>query len=496
MKVIRILCASLAMSACVAAQTSTTPSTTTRPRTTSSSTPTAASASRVTLPSGTAIEVRVNENLSSESTSQGQQFTGTVTTDVTDPNTNRVIIPRGADVTGRVLSATPSGRLSNSGELQLSINTIRYGTAVSNITVEPYVIKGGSQTKSTATKVGGGAALGAIIGAIAGGGKGAAIGAGVGGAAGAGTAAATGKRPAEVQPEALLKFVTSGNTTVTAADQSGYRYPASSAAQTTPSASTSAPETARPASTSTTQSTSDPAVADTTGTVDSDNSDAPPVMHRRDGSTATTSAASTDNSIGTAATRDTTSNTTTASNGAYGTSNPPATGTSTTGGVYGSTTTATTTGSASPTTTAPNTTYPSSSTSTTTTSSPASTSTTIGATTPTAPSTTTSSTTSTTSSLPDNRLFSARDRRVVNQCLRDNASSLPAGYMRKGTASSGYQRGQTIPVDIQRQLRSLPLACDNQLPAVSNDLERVIYGGQVMLIDSSSRILDAFDVTP
>lgn len=85
---------------------------------------------------------------------------------------------------------------------------------------------------------------------------------------------------------------------------------------------------------------------------------------------------------------------------------------------------------------------------------------------------------------------------MVNQCLRDNASSLPAGYMRKGTASSGYQRGQTIPVDIQRQLRSLPLACDNQLPAVSNDLERVIYGGQVMLIDSSSRILDAFDVTP
>jgi hypothetical protein len=68
--------------------------------------------------------------------------------------------------------------------------------------------------------------------------------------------------------------------------------------------------------------------------------------------------------------------------------------------------------------------------------------------------------------------------------------------MHKGTAMSGYQRGQVLSADVQRQLRSLPLACDNQLPAVSNDLERVIYGGQVMLIDSSNRILDVFDVNP
>ena len=61
---------------------------------------------------------------------------------------------------------------------------------------------------------------------------------------------------------------------------------------------------------------------------------------------------------------------------------------------------------------------------------------------------------------------------------------------------SGYQRGQVLSADVQRQLRSLPLACDNQLPAVSNDLERVIYGGQVMLIDSSNRVLDVFDLNP
>lgn len=491
MKAIRILFSVCAMSALLAAQTSTTSTTqsttpTTRPRSSAqaATTPTTGSTSagsRVTLPSGTPIEVRINENLSSETSQQGTRFTGSVTSDVIDPNTNRVIIPRGAEVTGRVLSATPSGRLSNSGELQLSLNTIRYGNAVANVTVEPYVIKGGSQTKSTATKVGGGAALGAIIGAIAGGGKGAAIGAGVGGAAGAGTAAATGKRPAEIQPEALVKFITSGELSMTPADQTGYSNTAAASASTSASQSSTWPEPSRPASTSTTQSPTTASTSSTDAsadsTVNSDNSDAPPVMHRRDGSAAPTPSTPTDNSTGAAATRNSTataSNTTTAaSNTTYGTSNPPAANTS----VYGAPATPSATTSTAPTGTTPSTTTAT-------------------------PSATTSSTTSstlpstTTSSLPDNRLFSARDRRVVNQCLKDNASSLPTTYMHKAATASGYQRGQTIPVDVQRQLRSLPLACDNQLPAVSNDLERVIYGGQVMLIDSSNRILDVFDVAP
>ena len=49
-----------------------------------------------------------------------------------------------------------------------------------------YTMKGKGRGTNTAEKVGGGAALGAIIGAIAGGGRGAAIGAGAGSAAGAG----------------------------------------------------------------------------------------------------------------------------------------------------------------------------------------------------------------------------------------------------------------------------------------------------------------------
>ncbi|HMS39924.1 MAG TPA: YMGG-like glycine zipper-containing protein, partial [Pyrinomonadaceae bacterium] len=61
------------------------------------------------------------------------------------------------------------------------------------------VAKGGNQTKTTATRGAIGAGIGAIIGAIAGGGKGAAIGAIIGGGAGAGSVVLTGKEDLELK---------------------------------------------------------------------------------------------------------------------------------------------------------------------------------------------------------------------------------------------------------------------------------------------------------
>jgi hypothetical protein len=36
------------------------------------------------------------------------------------------------------------------------------------------------------------------------------------------------------------------------------------------------------------------------------------------------------------------------------------------------------------------------------------------------------------------------------------------------------------------------LACEQQLPQLSNNLERVVYGGRVFLIDNKGRVLDMF----
>src|SRR5882757_171364 len=144
------------------------------------------------IPVGTELQVRINENLTSETAQPGDQFTASLVNSIEDEN-GKIIFGRGAYISGRVISAKPSGRLSDSGELVLSINNIRSGSQSANVTVGPYTVKGDSHTGSNVGKIGGGAALGAIIGGIAGGGKGAAIGAGAGTAAGTGAAAATGK---------------------------------------------------------------------------------------------------------------------------------------------------------------------------------------------------------------------------------------------------------------------------------------------------------------
>src|SRR5579859_5783185 len=116
--------------------------------------------------------------------------------------------PAGTPVTGRVINAKSSGRLSDPGVLELALTSIGSGTQTSSLRTQTFLIKGESHTKSNVVKIGGTTAAGAVIGAIAGGGKGAAIGAGAGAAAGTGVAAATGKKPASVESEAVLMFVT------------------------------------------------------------------------------------------------------------------------------------------------------------------------------------------------------------------------------------------------------------------------------------------------
>ena len=166
------------------------------------------------IPSGTIIKIRTIDRLNSAEARIGDEFHASLEEPITV--NDKELYPRGADVIGRVVDVHKSGRLSEPGELDLVLNTVSSGGKTSSLRVEPLVMKGESHGKSNATKIGGGAALGAIIGAIAGGGKGAAVGTVAGGAAGAGTAAATGKREIEIASETVLSFVTS-----TAADVAG-----------------------------------------------------------------------------------------------------------------------------------------------------------------------------------------------------------------------------------------------------------------------------------
>lgn len=167
-------------------------------------------ASSPTIPAGTVLQVRVIENLSSSTSKAGEVFHGTLTEPVIAGG--KTLYAKGADITGKVVSVKGSGRLSDPGILVLTLTSVSDASHTTNLKTEPFEIKGESHTKSNVTKIGGGAAAGAIIGAIAGGGKGAAIGAGVGAAAGTGVAAATGKKEAKVESEAILAWKVASST--------------------------------------------------------------------------------------------------------------------------------------------------------------------------------------------------------------------------------------------------------------------------------------------
>src|SRR5256884_8395776 len=88
-------------------------------------------------------------------------------------------------------------------------------------TLFPYttLFRSSSRGKNTAAKVGTGAGIGAIIGAIAGGGKGAAIGAAAGGGLGGGVQAATKGQQIKLPSETVLNFTLQAPVTVVATNK-------------------------------------------------------------------------------------------------------------------------------------------------------------------------------------------------------------------------------------------------------------------------------------
>jgi len=289
------------------------------------------------IPAGTAVQVRVIENLSSASAQAGQTFHGTLAEPIVV--NNQTLYAKGADVIGKVVSAKPSGRLSDPGVLVLSLSAVSDATHKTYLKTEPFEIKGKSHTKSNVTKIGGGAAAGAVLGAIVGGGKGAAIGAGVGAAAGTGVAAATGKKDASVESEAILAWNVTSSTPVNG-----------NAASSTKAAGN--------------KTTVAKEYNDTSG----------------------------------------------------------ATG-----------------------------------------------------------------------------VFSSRDQRMIRSCFTDHASELPPGLAKRESLPPGIQRqlerGGSLPPGLQKKVQPMPQVCENGLSVLPSGQERVVYGNRVMLVDSSGKILDAFNLS-
>jgi hypothetical protein len=164
------------------------------------------------IPTGTTLTVRVTSAISSGTAEEGQSFDATLARKLVVGG--KTLAKAGAPAHGKIVIAKSSGRLHAPGELSLRLTSVQIHGRMTSVSTHLYSIKGKSHTKGNAEKIGGGAALGALIGGIAGGGKGAAIGAVAGGGAGTGVAAATGREEAVVPTEAAIAFTTTRAVTV------------------------------------------------------------------------------------------------------------------------------------------------------------------------------------------------------------------------------------------------------------------------------------------
>src|SRR5262249_28524197 len=124
----------------------------------------------IVVPAGTTLTVKLGQSIGSKISQAGQTFPATLSSPIEIAGVTA--IPAGSNVTGSVVDAKPLGRFKGGAALTVTLTSVNI-----NGTDYPVQTSAAAQTekgkgKRTAVMTGGGAGLGAIVGALAGGGKG------------------------------------------------------------------------------------------------------------------------------------------------------------------------------------------------------------------------------------------------------------------------------------------------------------------------------------
>jgi BON domain len=159
---------------------------------------------KVTVPAGTVLQVRTVEGLSSETNHEGDTWHGTLNSDIVVDD--QTVIPAGAEVDGHVMEAHAATHYTGGASLVLGVDKVSFNGKTYQLATDTWQRKADTRGKNTVEKTAGGAAVGAILGGIFGGGKGAAIGSVAGGGLGAGANTITKGQKVELRPETLVSF--------------------------------------------------------------------------------------------------------------------------------------------------------------------------------------------------------------------------------------------------------------------------------------------------
>jgi hypothetical protein len=158
----------------------------------------------VTIPTGTDIAVQMIDGISSKTNTTGQTFRASLSSPVVV--NGKTVLPAGAGATVLLADAKGAGRIKGNSALEVRLVTIQHAGQTYQVDTNVHEVIGKGRGKQTAVRSGIGAAAGAVIGALAGGGKGAAIGSLAGGGAGAGFQLATHGEQVNIPSETQLTF--------------------------------------------------------------------------------------------------------------------------------------------------------------------------------------------------------------------------------------------------------------------------------------------------
>jgi len=160
---------------------------------------------KAVIPSGTKLEIRLSDSLSTAQNQSGEAFKSILNTDVEVDG--KIVVARGSIVMGTLSNVQQSGRTKGRAAMSMRLTELLTDGGSYPIQTEILSFEAESTKKKDATKIGVGTGIGAVVGAIAGGGKGAAIGAAIGGGAGTATVLATRGDELEFPPEQLFQFI-------------------------------------------------------------------------------------------------------------------------------------------------------------------------------------------------------------------------------------------------------------------------------------------------
>jgi hypothetical protein len=159
---------------------------------------------RITIPQGTKVNVQMIDSISSAVNRTGDIFHASLASPLVV--NHQVVAPKGTNVYLQLVEAKSAGHLAGQSVLRVELYRLRLDGRSYPLVSNDYVVKGASRSKRSLLAIIGGAALGAVVGAAAGGGKGAAIGAAAGGGGGVAYEGMTKAKQVQISSEQMLHF--------------------------------------------------------------------------------------------------------------------------------------------------------------------------------------------------------------------------------------------------------------------------------------------------